>query len=155
MGVQTMYWTFDPLESRNAHLNLNVLGAAVESYVPHFYGETAVAATDTVIGTDRFVVKWDLSVERTIRSATSLTPAEAPSVGLDTMELPSPGSTDTILIGAPADIQSLKATNAETAKRWRQLTRHAFTRYLDAGYAVSEFRVESEGRGGWYVLTNK
>ncbi|UCD24450.1 MAG: GNAT family N-acetyltransferase, partial [Gemmatimonadota bacterium] len=56
IGIDTIYWTFDPLESRNAHLNLNRLGAAVIEYVPHMYGRRALAKTDAVIGTDRFIV---------------------------------------------------------------------------------------------------
>ncbi|HSY82913.1 MAG TPA: hypothetical protein VK807_14175, partial [Gemmatimonadaceae bacterium] len=50
MGIKTMYWTYDPLVARNAHLNLNVLGAQVTEYVPDMYGP----------GTDRFIVRWCL-----------------------------------------------------------------------------------------------
>ena len=35
-----MYWTFDPLVARNAHLNLNKLGAPVEEFVENMYGAT-------------------------------------------------------------------------------------------------------------------
>jgi predicted GNAT superfamily acetyltransferase len=50
MGITTMYWTYDPQVARNAHLNLNVLGAQVTEYVPDMYGP----------GTDRFIVRWSL-----------------------------------------------------------------------------------------------
>lgn len=50
MGIKTMYWTYDPQVARNAHLNLNVLGAQVTEYVPDMYGP----------GTDRFIVRWGL-----------------------------------------------------------------------------------------------
>ena len=50
MGIKTMYWTYDPQVARNAHLNLNVLGAQVTEYVPDMYGP----------GTDRFIVRWCL-----------------------------------------------------------------------------------------------
>ena len=38
LGVTRILWTFDPLVSRNAHLNLNALGARVTDYVPDMYG---------------------------------------------------------------------------------------------------------------------
>ena len=50
MGIKTMYWTYDPQVARNAHLNLNILGAEVTEYVPDMYGP----------GTDRFIVRWGL-----------------------------------------------------------------------------------------------
>ena len=50
MGIRTMYWTYDPHVAKNAHLNLNVLGAQVSEYVPDMYGP----------GTDRFIVRWCL-----------------------------------------------------------------------------------------------
>lgn len=54
MGIKTMYWTYDPQVARNAHLNLNVLGAQVTEYVPDMYGP----------GTDRFIVRWSLDGQR-------------------------------------------------------------------------------------------
>jgi predicted GNAT superfamily acetyltransferase len=150
-----MYWTFDPLESRNAHLNLNVLGAAVERYVPHFYGETPVAVTDSVIGTDRFVVRWDLREDRALPENPKLRLSDIPSVTPDSETLPPTGTTVRVKVGTPADIQTLKTSNPELAVQWRKATRRAFTHYLDAGYAIAEFRVEQEGRGGWYVLIDQ
>jgi predicted GNAT superfamily acetyltransferase len=159
IGVERMFWTFDPLESRNAHLNLNVLGATVESYVPHFYGETAVAATDTVIGTDRFVVTWNLRKPSVPAFSEDLALTEIPCVtvrpdsdALDSHAEPTVGSSDLLRVEAPADIQTLKVTNPEVAARWREMTRRALIHYLDAGYRVTKFRLEPEGRGGWYVL---
>jgi len=160
MGVETMHWTFDPLESRNAHLNLNVLGATVERYVPHFYGETAVAATDTVIGTDRLVVRWYLRGKRTPPAHPDLSLAVIPSTtrgaALGTSDsLPDARSSSTVRIDAPADIQTLKSADPESAANWRRLTRRAFIHYLDAGYTVTEFRVERGGRGGSYILVRQ
>ena len=39
LGVETVYWTYDPLVARNANLNLNRLGALPVEYVVHMYGE--------------------------------------------------------------------------------------------------------------------
>jgi predicted GNAT superfamily acetyltransferase len=55
-GIEVIYWTFDPLVARNAHLNLNCLGAAVQEYVPDMYGSTGSRLH--AFGTDRFVLAW-------------------------------------------------------------------------------------------------
>jgi predicted GNAT superfamily acetyltransferase len=59
LGVKVIYWTFDPLVARNAHLNLNKLGARIDEFVGNMYGVT----DSTQMGplpTDRFVAAWDL-----------------------------------------------------------------------------------------------
>ena len=67
-GVRVMYWTFDPLVARNAHLNLNRLGARIHEYVPDFYkGETS-SELHSGVGTDRFIVRWPLADARTKRA---------------------------------------------------------------------------------------
>lgn len=52
-GMTRMRWTYDPFEIRNAHFNLDVLGARGRWYAPDMYGP----------GTDRVVVEWDLTRE--------------------------------------------------------------------------------------------
>ncbi|MFC4069459.1 GNAT family N-acetyltransferase [Actinoplanes subglobosus] len=49
-GARTMRWTFDPYAVRNAHFNLNVLGATGVRFLPDYYGGD----------TDRVLVSWDL-----------------------------------------------------------------------------------------------
>ena len=61
-GVMRMHWTFDPLEAKNAHLNLNKLGAVAGEYVRDMYGQTG-SPLHRGIGTDRFVPtpgRWTL-----------------------------------------------------------------------------------------------
>lgn len=53
-GMSRMRWTYDPAQIRNAHFNLDVLGARGRWYAPDMYGP----------GTDRVVVEWDLTVEQ-------------------------------------------------------------------------------------------
>lgn len=62
-GVQKMFWTFDPLQSRNAHLNVTKLGAVVREYRENMYGDTD-SPLHQGIGTDRFVALWLLASER-------------------------------------------------------------------------------------------
>ena len=60
LGVTQILWTFDPLVARNAHLNLNALGARVIDYVPDMYGADTGSTLHQGIGTDRFVVAWEV-----------------------------------------------------------------------------------------------
>ena len=39
LGQDLITWTFDPLESKNGHLNLNRLNAVVKRYYVNLYGE--------------------------------------------------------------------------------------------------------------------
>ena len=66
VGGVVIYWTYDPLVARNAHLNINVFGACISEYVEDMYGETE-SPLHRGIGTDRFIVAWpvaDAEVEK-------------------------------------------------------------------------------------------
>ncbi|WP_432878036.1 hypothetical protein ACQPYH_30020 [Kribbella sp. CA-245084] len=55
-GMSRMRWTYDPMQLRNAHFNLDVLGARGRWFAPDMYGP----------GTDRVIVEWDLTREHPI-----------------------------------------------------------------------------------------
>src|SRR5919201_4895873 len=61
LGVELVYWTFDPLVARNAHLNFNRLGVRVAEYVIDMYGSDTDSALHRGLGTDRFVVAWPVA----------------------------------------------------------------------------------------------
>ena len=154
LGIERMYWTFDPLVARNAHLNLVVLGTRVVEYARDMYGENPMSRTDSVIGSDRFVVAWDLLPSTPPpgeqRARPSLTPAASPGlVASDTDPLP---DAPTILVAIPADIQALKRANPQAAIAWRQSTRRAFEHYLKRGYAVRGIGPREGGEGSCYLL---
>ena len=60
-----MEWTFDPLEVRNAYLNIARLGAMVRRYEPNFYG-TISSSLQGGLPTDRMVAEWWLGSERVL-----------------------------------------------------------------------------------------
>jgi predicted GNAT superfamily acetyltransferase len=149
-----MYWTFDPLVARNAHLNLVVLGTRVVEYARDMYGENPMSRTDSVIGSDRFVVAWDLLPSTPQpgeqRARPSLTPGASPVlVASDTDPLP---DAPTILVAIPADIQALKRADPEAALAWRRSTRRAFEHYLERGYAVRGVGPREGGEGSCYLV---
>src|SRR4051812_4500327 len=58
IGAGVIYWTYDPLVARNAHLNFNVFGVRVVEYVRDMYGSDTGSDLHRGIGTDRLVVGW-------------------------------------------------------------------------------------------------
>jgi predicted GNAT superfamily acetyltransferase len=140
IGVTQILWSYDPLVCRNAHLNLNSLGARVTDYVPDMYGSDTGSALHEGIGTDRFVVAWEVSKS-----------GEAGRQGSgDAAREPSKNALE-ILVEIPEDIHDLIATAPAKARAWRESTRAAFLRHLADGYRVTGFQ-RSGGRG-FYRLT--
>ena len=84
-GIRLVEWTFDPLELKNAHFNLNRLGAICRRYLPNLYGVTT-SPLHRGIPTDRLVAEWWLDSPRVIAAIQNLAPSarEAPA----SIELP-------------------------------------------------------------------
>src|ERR1041385_530705 len=57
-GIPLIIWTFDPLQSRNAHLNINKLGAIIRRYEANYYGEGLSAVFGTDVPSDRIFAEW-------------------------------------------------------------------------------------------------
>ena len=161
LDVHEMYWTFDPLEARNAHFNLNVLGARVDDYVMDMYGPGDSSPLHRGLGTDRFVARWDLDhhlpdqlaeEHKRIQWVDGMASASIPfgSGGAD------PNGTDkkesAALVEIPANIQQLKATNPDAARDWRTATRAAFTKHLSEGRSVTGFAREPSTGECYYFL---
>lgn len=150
MGIATIYWTFDPLVARNAHLNLSRMGARAEEYVEAMYGEGTNSPLQGDMPTDRFVVAWPVDP--------ALGAAALSEVPTGTPLVVGPDATEHALIDAPRvavhvprDISALAAADVALARRWRVATRRAFTHYLARGYHVAGFIADEHG--GRYLLT--
>jgi predicted GNAT superfamily acetyltransferase len=165
MGIQVMHWTYDPLEARNAHLNLNRLGAIIDEHVRDLYGTGADNKLHDVIGTDRFIVSWHLDSQRVGAALKGSYPAQpsavehAPIVSSHTQEdgtiTPTDKElvdTDRVRVEIPPDIQTMKRRLPDEAGRWRHVTRRAFEHYLPKGYSVDGFYREADRNRCFYVL---
>jgi len=128
-GVAAMYWTYDPLVARNAHFNLNRLGAMVEEYVVILYGSGKHSPVVRAIGTDRVIVRWDLKAGRRPRR-----PPRASA-----------------RIEIPRDIHRLRDRDPSRAARWRRATRRAFLASLRKGMHVVGFETTADSRC-YYLL---
>jgi predicted GNAT superfamily acetyltransferase len=150
-GVESMYWTFDPLQSRNAYLNFNKLGIVVREYVRDMYGDTD-SPLHRGVGTDRFIALWQMSSDRVVaRLAGSERGPESPprdahrvldSHGVDGMLRP--GEPDLgsrnhrLLVTIPLDVSEIMERSLDVALEWRGATRAVFTHYLGEGYEARE-----------------
>ena len=152
-GIDEVRWTFDPLEARNAHLNLNHLGAGIAEYVEDMYAGEMGSELASGIGTDRFIVSWRIASDRVARALEDQREGEAdrfrdaPVVnpgGRIQDDLP---AAPLVRIEIPENIQALKSESPDEAMAWRKSTRRAFQSYLGQGYRVEVFHRDSaEGR---------
>ena len=153
LGVKRITWTFDPLQSRNAHLNFSKLGVIADRYHVDYYGVTSSFLHR--FGTDRLWVTWLLNSER-VQSRMERDAAPRVSSGeLDRLprllrveENLEPVSGEDSL-GSPQLVIEIPGDLSANHERWREATREAFTRALDAGYVVEEFYF------GRYVLAQR
>jgi len=159
VGVESVLWTFDPLEARNAHLNLNRLGAEVLEYVEDMYAGEMGSELAKGIGTDRFIVDWRIGGERVRRALAGELPPDGERFGtapLAGMAPPAAGDelpeAPRVRIEIPANVQERKADDLEAAVAWRAATRRAFESYLARGYRVATFYRDRETGRCFYGL---
>jgi predicted GNAT superfamily acetyltransferase len=62
-GIRLIEWTFDPLQLKNAHFNIERLGAIVRRYIPNLYGRTS-SPLHAGLPTDRLVAEWWVRSQR-------------------------------------------------------------------------------------------
>lgn len=164
-GIEVVCWSFDPMVARNAHLNLNGLGAEVLAYVPDMYGDTE-SPLHGDLDTDRLVAYWELGSNRVEEAVSGdrrvdFTPfARGPEVGLpegekeidepdlsrtEVGEAPEPAADESpdfpdaerVRIEIPPRLDDLREEDPEMLAAWRDRVRDAFTHYLERGYGVT------------------
>lgn len=165
-GLSSICWTYDPLQSRNAALNISRLGAQVEDYLPDCYGHFP-SAIEKGLPSDRFVVNWLIAspaVEHRLREAvTAREDYSLPRVNetklkgqtfLENRKIFLSLCAPRLLLEIPPNTDAMRAHAFALARRWRMETRKMFQRYFTAGYTVEDFLPPSPARGGccFYVL---
>lgn len=169
-GVRTMLWTFDPLESRNAYLNLGKLGAVVREYLENMYGESG-SPLHRGVGTDRFLACWEMTSDR---AASRVGDGVDPPRWEDVRDVPvafevehrddparvtprAPrGSPDLrgsrLLVPVPAELRAVQAANVERATAWREATRPVLSAALAEGWEVRELVRTPDAGVSCYLL---
>lgn len=128
-GIRRIVWTFDPLETRNAHFNLNRLGAIARKYLPNLYGVTS-SPLHRGLPTDRLWAEWQIDSARVEAAVDDL--AEEVEEAAATIEL-------------PAELDGWKASNAEELGKLQTRIREEFTAWFARGYAAVGVKKTSTG----------
>ncbi len=168
-GLDLVKWTFDPLLSTNANLNLRKLGAVISVYAPSYYGDLQSEFTGG-LASDRVWVSWYVRSRRVQKrltapaspssapdppSVTKVTPAstsEPELVSLTDYEL---GRSDPgLLVEIPGDFGKIRSQDLSLALDWQTKTRDLFLHYFGRGYIASDFLIHpGERTRTSYLLT--
>jgi predicted GNAT superfamily acetyltransferase len=132
-GIRLMEWTFDPLEIKNAFINIHRLGATVCCYREDFYGLSS-SRLQGGLPTDRLLAEWRLDSPR-VEAILEGRPAVKHVIE------------ERILV--PASIYQWKASeeNRERALAVQQENRLKFQKAFSQGLAVLDFSLDAEGNG--------
>jgi predicted GNAT superfamily acetyltransferase len=157
LGVKVMYWTYDPLVSRNAHLNLNKLGARIDEFIANMYGVTDSTQMGT-LPTDRFVAAWDLDDAR-IAQRLARRAADAPLVASAPLVAGGPGAplpvvwpdAPVVRVDIPRDFPALLADDPAAATAYRAHSSRAFAHYFALGYQISSFHPAPDADGAYLL----
>jgi predicted GNAT superfamily acetyltransferase len=132
-GIRLMEWTFDPLEIKNAFLNICKLGVIACRYEVNFYGVSS-SRLQGGLPTDRLVAEWHLDSPR-VQTILEGRPPDAPIIEER--------------IPVPASIYEWKAseTGRERALAVQLENRGKFQQAFSRGLAVLDFVRDAEGNG--------
>ena len=162
VGIDRVYWTFDPLVARNAQLNLTTLGACPIEYVSDMYGNTG-SRLHRGLDTDRFIVEWllrDPTVEQVLAGKPPGLPDAArtgPIVTIDATgpfhDRPLPDAA-WVRVELPPDVERLKTAKPARAGHWQQCLRRAFTTYLNIRHARVTGVYTEASSGRWFYTVD-
>ncbi|HEV2298236.1 MAG TPA: GNAT family N-acetyltransferase [Candidatus Acidoferrales bacterium] len=133
-GIHLVEWTFDPLELKNAHFNINRLGAVVKRYIPNCYGITE-SPLHAGLPTDRLMAEWYLDSPRVEAILRGETP---------------PAPTDAVRISIPSDVSERKQRDVEAGEQVQNEMRRQFLARMSEGYIVTGLEIGP--RDASYVL---
>jgi predicted GNAT superfamily acetyltransferase len=158
-----MTWTFDPLQSLNAHFNLNKLGVVVRQYYQNIYG----VFRDEInkgMPTDRLSVEWWFDSPRAERQLSQNQSPNIPSTFtndprlnnkglLEPGKLPSDNLDKVLHLASPLSIDELKQKDLDLALHWRLHLRQWLETAFAQGYILHGFALDRQRFMGVYTLT--
>lgn len=155
-GIDLIVWTYDPLLSKNANLNIEKLGGIVRHYARDIYGAVN-NPLQIGLSTDRFLLEWELMSNRVRERIRSTKPHPKSEAWLEDRthhvvnyaawegELPRPVASDLemdediLLVQIPPDLNVIKRVDLGLARGWRESTRDIFETYFKRGYVLTGF----------------
>lgn len=168
-GIDRVTWTYDPLLSRNAHLNIARLGAVCSTYLRSEYGNMR-DGLNAGLPSDRFQVDWWLNSQRVVRRLSrrarpGLTLEHYRDAGASLLDAyrvgdsspRPPGSLPPLegallLVEIPPDFMAMKAADLPLARDWRFYGREVFEKAFADGYLVTDL-IYRDGHS-YYLLTH-
>jgi predicted GNAT superfamily acetyltransferase len=133
-GIDLIEWTFDPLQLKNAHFNIERLGAIVRHYIPNLYGRTS-SPLHAGLPTDRLVAEWWVRSQR----VEDVLGGRLRALGSDCQR-----------ISIPADIRRICGDEPLTAEKIQTNVREQFRANIADGRAAVGFEFNKEL--GTYLL---
>jgi predicted GNAT superfamily acetyltransferase len=133
-GIGLIEWTFDPLEFKNAHINLARLGAIARRFIPNCYGITG-SSIHHGMPTDRLVAEWWLASDRAKAAVANRPVTTAASAER---------------ISIPHDLAKIKSSDLDAALQIQSEARRQFQKWFAAGYAAAG--VENRGASVDFIL---
>jgi len=132
-GFELMEWTFDPLEVKNAYLNIEKLGAIARRYNVNQYGITS-SPLQGGLPTDRLVAEWWMKSRRV-----EAVLADAPRAQFECRAR----------IDVPAEIYEWKADSTTRAQALavQERNRERFQRVFAEGLSVLGYERDGRGKG--------
>jgi predicted GNAT superfamily acetyltransferase len=132
-GIRHMEWTFDPLEIKNAFINIHRLGAISRDYRVNFYGVSS-SRLQGGLPTDRLLAHWELDTPR-VEALLARRPTAARAIE------------ERILV--PASIEKWKASEATRNRAFdvQFENQQKFQKAFSRGLAVLDFSLDAEGNG--------
>ena len=159
MGIDLIEWTFDPLQTANAHLNFRKLGVCAGEYAENVYGESS-SALHRGTPTDRLIVQWRIAEARQEpyadiagMYAVNVTRNEDGWLACERYDL---GRAEpTLRLEVPASFTRMQQDATALAAGWRIATRALFSTYFGRGYRAVDFELDRAAGRGWYVLSRE
>jgi len=132
-GIRHMEWTFDPLEIKNAFLNIHRLGAIARTYLVNFYGVSS-SRLQGGLPTDRLLAEWELDSPR-VHAILEGRPAAVHRIE------------ERIMVPSPTGLWKASAASRERAFAVQQENQQKFLAAFPRGLAVLGFSRDAEGNG--------
>jgi predicted GNAT superfamily acetyltransferase len=162
-GYSLLTWTYDPLESVNAFLNLTKLKAICSTYIENCYGEMEDELNQG-LPSDRFQVEWwiksshlekELEFDHTQMKQIPYVLTEDGQPVLEEIHSSQFLDEETLLVPVPKNFQQLKKDHYDLAYDWRLKTRQLFQTLFSNGFAAVHVLKRENEPVVYYVIQKR
>ncbi len=137
-GVPLFTWTFDPLQSRNAYLNLVKLGGVVRRYYVNYYGNKSSSAFHRGLDSDRLFIEWWVRSGHVADALAGKRRSDKPEA----------------IVEVPRDLEAIKKRDLDEARRWQLQVREGFQKWLSEGLYCAGFEADPKGNSRYLFFSD-